>query len=143
MLPLTWYDGGRRPDPALANLPAGHQLPGGGSLLIGEAGSMVLPHVGMPQLYPSDKFTDEIKKEPGANHYHVWVDAVLAGTKTSDGFHYAAPLTEAVQLGNIATRIPGQTLTWDAAAMRFPQQPEAERLLKIEYRPGWALEGAF
>ena len=28
----------------------------GGSLFIGELGTMVLPHVGMPKLYPADKF---------------------------------------------------------------------------------------
>lgn len=140
-LPLTWYDGGRRPDAALANLPADKELPGAGSLFIGETGTLVLPHVGMPQLYRAKNDPEEIKKEGGANHYHAWVDAVLTGTRTSDGFDYAGPLTEAVLLGNIATRIPGQTLTWEAAAMRIPSEPDAERLLNIEYRSGWEMQG--
>ena len=76
-------------------------------------------------------------KVAGASHYHAWVDAVLAGTPTTDGFDYAGPLTEAVQLGNVATRFPGVTLEWDAAALRFPNKPEAERLLTKTYRDGW------
>src|SRR4029453_13841104 len=140
---LLWYDGGRKPDPALAHLPAGKELPGSGSLSVGEEGALVLPHVGMPQLYPEEKFGGfEIKKEPGANHYHVWVDAVLSGTRTSDGFHYAGPLTEAVQLGNVATRFPGTTLEWDSAKLRIPNKREAESLLTKNYRDGWKVEAA-
>ena len=142
-LPVAWYDGGRQPDLALAQMPAGKKLPGGGSLFIGEGGTLVLPHVGMPALYPADKFTDfKIAETPGANHYHAWVDAVLAGTKTSDGFHYAGPLAEAVQLGNVATRLPGKTLEWDAAALKFSNAPEADKLLTKDYRSGYEVAAA-
>ena len=140
-LPLTWYDGGRQPDFALAQMPADAKLPGGGSLFIGEGGTLILPHVGMPKLYPVEKFAAfTIEKVPGANHYHRWVDGVLANERTSDGFHYAAPLAEAVQLGNVATRFPGAELTWDAAALRIPNNPDAERLLTKQYREGWKIE---
>jgi len=139
-LPLTWHDGGRRPEAALAQLPAGRELPGSGSLFIGEGGTLVLPHVGMPQLYPQEKFAAQpVAKVPGANHYHAWVDAVLAGTQTTDSFSYAGPLTEAVQLGNVATRLPGVALEWDAAGMRFAKQADADRLLTKEYRKGWEI----
>jgi predicted dehydrogenase len=140
-LPVTWSDGGRTPDIALAQMPADKKLPGGGSPLIGELGTMVLPHVGMPQLYPQEKFAEfEIKKEPGANHYHVWVDAVIAGAKTSDSFDYAGPLTEAVQLGNVATRVPGVTLQWDANACAITNDAKANALLTKHYREGWKIE---
>jgi predicted dehydrogenase len=139
-LPLTWYDGGRRPDLVHAQIPDGKKLPGSGSLFVGEGGSLVLPHVGMPQLYPEEKFAAfEMKKEPGSSHYHAWVDAALGGTKTTDGFDYAGPLTETVQLGNIATRFPGVTLEWNAAGLRIPNKPEAERLLTTTYREGWKI----
>jgi len=140
-LPLTWHDGGRKPERALTQMPEGKELPGSGSLFIGEGGTLVLPHVGKPQLYPEEKFaTFEVKKEPGSSHYHAWVDAALAGTKTTDGFDYAGPLTEAVQLGNVATRSPGVTLEWNAADFRIPNHPEAERLLTKPYREGWKIE---
>jgi predicted dehydrogenase len=138
---LTWYDGGRLPDSALARLPDGVQLAKAGSLFIGEGGVLMLPHVGMPALFPVEKFASfVIEKQPASSHYHAWVDAVLGGHETTDNFAYAGPLTEAVQLGNVATRLPGVTLKWDAAAMRFEGHPEAERLLTRRYRDGWEIK---
>jgi predicted dehydrogenase len=49
---LHWYDGGRVPDLAWARMPAGRALPTNGSVIVGEKGTLVLPHVGMPALYP-------------------------------------------------------------------------------------------
>jgi hypothetical protein len=142
-LPVTCYDGGRLPDAALAKLPSGVELAKAGSLFIGEEGVLVQPHVGMPQLYPVEKFASKlIVKEAASNHYHAWVDAALNGTETSDNFEYAGPLTEAVLLGNVATRTPGVLLEWDSANMRLPGHPEAERLLRRDYRDGWAVTEA-
>lgn len=141
-LNVTWYDGGRKPARELAQLPEGVELPGGGSLFIGEGGTLVLPHVGLPQLYPQKKFADFKNPEDvkGLSHWHVWVDAVLSNTKTSDGFHYAGPLTETVQLGNIAALHPGKTLEWDAQALAFTNLPEANNLLTKTYRKGFEVE---
>lgn len=139
-LPLTWYDGGRQPELSLAQMPADQKLPAAGSLLIGEGGNLIIPHVAMPQLYPQEKFgTFEIQKVAGSSHYHAWVDAALGGPKTTDNFDYAGPLTEAVQLGNVATRCPGVKLEWDAAALRIPNNSDAERLLTKQYRDGWKI----
>jgi hypothetical protein len=140
-LNVTWYDGGRLPDAALARMPEGTPLAKAGSLFIGEGGVLMLPHVGMPVLFPVEKFASfSIEKQPASNHYHAWVDAVIGGHETTDNFAYAGPLTEAVQLGNVATRFPGVTLKWDAAAMRFEGRPECERLLTRNYRDGWEIK---
>ncbi|WP_373650066.1 MULTISPECIES: Gfo/Idh/MocA family protein [unclassified Schlesneria] len=140
-LKVTWYDGGRKPFRDLAQLPDGVELPGGGSLFIGEGGTMVLPHIGMPQLYPQAKFADFKRPEEKAlSHWHVWVDAVLSNTPTSDGFHYSGPLTETVQLGNIAALHPGKTLEWDAKALRIKNVPEANALLTKKYTKGFEVE---
>lgn len=140
-LTVTWYDGGRKPPRELAQLPDGKDLPSGGSLFIGEGGTMVLPHVGMPQLYPQAKFADfKNPEEKGLSHWHVWVDAVLSNTKTSDGFHYAGPLTETVQLGNIAALHPGKTLEWDVNALKITNIAEANKLLTKTYRKGFEVE---
>jgi predicted dehydrogenase len=139
---VIWYDGGRQPDEALVGKTSGDKdkkMPGGGSLFIGEGGTMVLPHVGMPRLYPTDKFEGKIEEVKGLNHYHVWIDAILAGTRTSDGFHYAGPLTETVQLGNVATRVPGKQLEWDAEGLKFRNSPEADKLLTKQYRKGFEI----
>jgi hypothetical protein len=137
---VTWYDGGRQPD-ALAKLPTDKKIPGSGSLFVGEGGSMVLPHVGMPRVYLAGKSGEEkVEEVKGLNHYHVWIDAVLANARTSDGFHYAGPLTETVQLGNVATRVPGKKLEWDAEAFKFRNSPEADKLLTKQYRQGFEIK---
>jgi len=139
-LALTWYDGGRQPDAALAQMGEGTKLPGSGSLLIGEGGTMIIPHVAMPQLYPVERFSAfVIEKVASSSHYHAWVDAVLGGPATTDNFDYAGPLTEAVQLGNVATRFPGARLEWDAPALRIPNHAEATKLLTKTYRDGWQI----
>lgn len=138
---VTWYDGGRKPARELAQLPEGKELPGAGSIFIGEGGTMIMPHVGMPQLYPEAKFADYKQPDVQAlSHWHVWVDAVLSNTKTSDGFHYSGPLSEATQLGNIAALHPGKTLDWDAAALKITNVPEANALLTKKYRKGFEVE---
>ena len=50
------------------------------------------------------------------------------------------PLTETVQLGNVATRIPGKALEWDAAALRITNEEAANPLLTKIYRDGWKIE---
>ena len=37
-------------------------------------------------------------------------------------FAYAGPLTETVQLGNVAIHFPGTTLNWDAENLRIAEQ---------------------
>jgi hypothetical protein len=129
-------------------------LPKSGSLFIGEEGNMVLAHVGAPRMYPLDKFQSfkYPKDEKARNHWHTWVDACMTGEKTSDGFHYAGPLAETVQLGNVATRmavgdidqrtgslLQPKLLEWDAANLRFTNLPEADKLLTKTYRKGWEI----
>jgi predicted dehydrogenase len=140
---VIWRDGGLKPPRELAQLPEGVDLPASGSLLIGEEGVMVLPHVGPPVLYPQQKFADFLVAEiPSANHWHVWLDAAMAGEKTSDGFHYAGPLAETAQLGNVAARLPGRELEWDATRLLFTNSPAANQLLRKEYREDFAVESA-
>jgi predicted dehydrogenase len=141
-LPVTWYDGGRRPESAVLNLvPPDRKIPAAGSLVLGEGGVLLIPHVAMPELFPSDQSTPPpFEKVPGSSHYHAWVDAALGGPKTTDDFDYAGPLTEAVQLGNVATRFPNETLAWDAVAVKITSKPEASRLLTKTYRDGWKID---
>jgi hypothetical protein len=48
-------------------------------------------------------------------------------------------MTEAILLGTVAIRVPGQKLEWDSARMKVTNQPEANRFLKRTYRDGWHL----
>ncbi|MBW3598775.1 MAG: Gfo/Idh/MocA family oxidoreductase, partial [Planctomycetes bacterium] len=72
----TWYDGAfAPPESEKVNLPS-IDLPGQGSLFVGEEGFMLLPHVGEAKLYPEEKFRDYQRPEvDGDNHYHQWVNA--------------------------------------------------------------------
>lgn len=142
-LPVTWYDGGLKPSKKLAKMPLGDELPSSGSLFIGEEGTLILPHVGMPKLYPVEKFaTRPLPEETKLSHWHVWVDAAMSGAKTSDGFHYASPLSETVALGNIATRFPKRSLEWDTKALRFTNLEDANRYITKSYRKGWEIAPA-
>jgi len=159
-LNVTWSDGGLRPDRKLAQLPPELDLPKAGSLLIGERGNMVLPHVGAPRLYPLENFKDYVyPKEPKiASHWHRWIDAIVEGGQTTDGFDYSGPLAETVQLGNVATRVvrrtiakrgdnslgakDANTLHWDADNLRFTNHAEANKLLTKAYRAGWEVPAA-
>ena len=102
---------------------------------------MLNTHGRTPLLLPEDKFKDYPRpKLENRNHYHHFVDASLRGEKTESHFAQTGPMTEAILLGTVAIRVPGQKLEWDAANMRFPNYPEAERHLRRKYRDGWKVE---
>lgn len=138
-LPLTWYDGlGKLPSHERLGLKAGTKLHQAGSMLIGEKASLLIPHMGAPRLLPEEKFTDhKIEKVPAVDHYVGWADACRGEGKTTSHFGYAGPLTEAVLLGTIAIRVPGETLRWDAAGMKVTNSAAADALVRKAYRKGW------
>jgi predicted dehydrogenase len=138
-LKFTWYDGeGKLPAREKLGVAEGVKLPTAGSLLIGEKGSMLVPHVGMPRLLPAETFRDfNIVKEPAVDHYVSWADACRGVGKTTSHFDYAGPLTETVLLGTVAIRVPGETLKWDAEAVKVTNSKAADALLRKTYRSGW------
>jgi predicted dehydrogenase len=138
-LKLKWCDGeGKLPAREKLGVAAGVKLPGSGSLLIGEKGSLLVPHVGMPRLLPEETFKEfTIEKVPAVDHYVSWADACRGAGKTASHFDYAAPLTEAVLLGTVAIRVPGETLKWDATALTVTNSKAADALLRKTYRKGW------
>ena len=139
-IPATWYDGGKQPPLELVPLPAGEVLPDNGSLIIGEEGVMLLPHCDEARLYPSERFADHAMPDAGhVNIYAEWLKACQGHGSTEAGFDYAAPLTEAVLLGNVAIQLPGKTLEWDAAGFKITNVPEANTLLRRPYRKGWEI----
>ena len=142
-LPVTWYDGSARPPARVASLLEGKSLPKQGSVIIGTEGVMLLPHLGMPSLYPQKKFNEFIiKPERSTNHWHDFIDAVR-GVKPlpSANFDYAGPLTETVLLGGIASHFPGEKLIWEAEEMKFIDHPKATSLVQRKYRDGWSVPG--
>ncbi|CAN5892264.1 Gfo/Idh/MocA family oxidoreductase [soil metagenome] len=135
---LTWYQGEDKPDPWRSE-----QIPQwpNGVLFIGDKG-MLLADYRQYVLLPEEEFRDFQPPEPflprPENHYSDWLEACKTGSTTGSPFDYAAWLTEANHLGNVAYRL-GKKLDWDAEAMKATNAPEAESLIHREYRKGWSL----
>ncbi len=139
-LPLTWYDGeGKFPPRAALGLPDGYPLPPAGSVLIGEKGTLVIPHSSpAPRLFPQDRFANYSYPTPAVRHHHLtWVDACRGGPPTTSSFTYAGPLTETVLLGTVAMRVPRETLAWDPGALKITSSSQAQALVTKPYRKGW------
>jgi predicted dehydrogenase len=141
-VPITWYDGDARPPAEIQALAGASKLPGQGSLFIGTKGVMLLPHIAMPALLPAEQFKDfPMPQLETVNHYHQFVEAVMGNGKTTTGFDYSGPLTEAVLLGPLATRFPKTTLEWNSAKLRFTNSAEANHYVRTKYRDGWTVKG--
>lgn len=140
---LTWSDGGKMPDTSAWPLEGGPEgkpigLPDQGSMFLGEKGAILLPHVAMPVLLPLKQFAEtKVEAAPDGNHYHLFVDACLGGLPTTAHFGYAGPLTEAVLLGTLANRFPGEELLWNPTALSIPNHQQANSLLRRTYRKGF------
>jgi predicted dehydrogenase len=137
-----WYDGkDAPPKSADVGLPEETKLPGQGSLFVGEKGQLLLPHIAEPLLFPEEQFKDYQRPQiAGNNHYHQWVDACLGNGETSMGFDLAGPLTEALLLGVVANRFPGQPLHWDAKNLKVTNIDAANALIRRTYRDGFEVE---
>lgn len=129
---VYWYDGGKKPPRKIAGFEKDErQLPGSGSLFIGETGNLLLPHVGGPQLVPYSKNKGlQRPKLNGKSHYHSFVDACLGKDVTTSNFGFAVPLTETTLLGNVANRFHGKKLEWNQEKMTISNNSEANSLVK-------------
>ena len=139
-LTLEWFDGEFFPPDAIRKLYSDDfkEYPTESSMLVGTEGSLLIPHNSLPQLLPEDKFSKlERPKLPPRNHYHHFVDAILGGDKNESHFAQTGPMTEAILLGTVAIRVPGQKLEWNSARLKVANCPEANAFLQRKYRDGW------
>lgn len=142
-LDLTWYNGSLRPK-ELNGIPNTVELPHQGSVLVGSQGSLILPHIGNPQVFTVDgKPMAKLPEKSGhTNHFHDWIDAAVGQTENCDApFEYSGPLTEAVLMGTVINRWAKETFEWDAASCKFAGDSDrvkkANALLGPAYRTGW------
>lgn len=139
-LSLTWNDAeGYTPArEAYPDLPSDWKAPQAGSILVGEKGTLVIPHVAMPKIYPLEKFPEkELEVVPGVDHYVQWADACRGEGQTTSHFDYAGPLTETVLLGTIGIRFPKTELHWNANEAKITNHADAAQWQTKAYRKGW------
>ncbi|MEX0716724.1 MAG: Gfo/Idh/MocA family oxidoreductase [Planctomycetaceae bacterium] len=140
---MVWYDGSRKPDPALLQ---GAKMTASGALLIGDAGTLYAPgdYAERYQLLPGDKFAEFKKPEPSLprspGHFREFGIACRGGEKAMSNFDYAGRLTATQLLGNVALRVGGK-IEWDAKSRKITNAPEANQFLTREYREGFGLHG--
>ncbi|MCA9148355.1 MAG: Gfo/Idh/MocA family oxidoreductase [Planctomycetales bacterium] len=147
---LTWYEGakdGQRNLPQLSQL-SGATLADSGMLLIGEKGAIYTPDdYGSDQiLLPEEKYREFHRPDPTINrlggddrddaHKREWIQAIQGGPPTMSNFDYAATLTEAMLLGNVAVR-SGQAFDYDGEHGKITNSPQASALLDAPHRAGW------
>jgi len=135
---LTWYQGTRKPAIVRdGRAPAW----GSGILFVGDKG-MLLSDYDKHVLLPEKEFETYERPSPSIpksrGHHAEWIHACKTGEPTTCDFEYSGWLTEANHLGNVAYRI-GKKLEWDPAKLKAPNAPEADRLIRREYRKGWKL----
>jgi hypothetical protein len=138
-LSLTWYQGKDKP-PAWeeGSIPRWDS----GCLFIGSQGSLLADYGRHLLLLGPDVSDFKRPAEsipPSLGHHAEWLHACKTGAPTTCPFSYSGPLTEANHLGNVAYRA-GKKLEWNAAAMKIPNAPEAEKFLTREYRKGWEFD---
>ena len=74
------------------------------------------------------------------SHYHEFVDCCLAGKMASTDFAWSTYMRECVIAGEIAERVSGVKIAWDAASRRF-DNAAANAFLTRPYREGWEIPG--
>jgi hypothetical protein len=159
---VTWYDGDARPPAEIQDLikpPPGSERividrktgqpkkakqdpDNQGSIVIGTAGVLHIPHVAAPKLFPVEKFKDfALPDVEQGHHWTLWAEACLNGGKPGANFDYSGPLTEAVLLGSVAVRFPKTTLQWNSAKLQFDNEKAANQFVRRKYRKGWDVAG--
>ena len=143
---FTWYDGNQLPGEAVAAAVGGREnVPRSGSVVIGSTGALVIPHGGSgPKIYRDGQLSDEeFENVPNDSHHGNYAGAIRGEIKDKPraNFSYAGPMTEAVLLGTVAMRLPGQTLEWDDAAGKFTNSEKANSMVHDKYREGWEVKG--
>ncbi len=141
---LKWYDGGNKP-PRPNGLEPDRTFGYGGQFLVGSKETIYdgTEQCQSPRIVPETRMREVMKKKPkktiprvpGGRPHGEWLAAIKGeGPTPSSNFDYAGPLTEVVNLGNVAVRMPGTRIEWDGPNMRITNSEEANALLRREYR---------
>jgi predicted dehydrogenase len=146
--PVTvhWYSGSER-IPRPKDLEEGRSVVDTGAVVLGDKGTIMYGShgAGGVRIVPEAKMKayklpgKTIPRVRGGNHQRDWVDAIREGRKAGSDFSYGGPLSELAMLGVVAIKMAGTKLEYDAENTRFPNCPEADKLINPPYREGWTL----
>jgi len=141
---LTWHDGGKMP-PRPEGLEEGRSLEDNGIYFVGDKGVMLCGGwAGAPRLIPESRMADftrpakTLARSPG--HRAEWIQACKENNPdfAKAGFAYSGPYTEALLVGNLATRLQ-KRIEWDAETMKATNAPEADPFIRKSYREGFGI----
>jgi predicted dehydrogenase len=144
LLKVIWYDGGKMP-PHPKDLDPDYKLSDNGIYFIGEKGTIICGGwSGAPRLFP-DELRAEFQPPPktiprSIGHRAEWVRACKENKPelAKAGFAYSGPFTEALLVGNLAVRLQ-KRIEWDSVKMRATNAPEADAIIRKQYRAGFGL----
>jgi predicted dehydrogenase len=137
---LMWYSGGiKPPQPESMDKP----LPGRGTLFVGEKGMLLCGAAGgSQQLLPQSLASSFVPPAPtlprSPGHHREWLDAIKGGPAPLSHFEYGARLTEIILLGCLSLQLQ-KKIVWNHAEMKCTNAPEADAILRGQYRDGWKL----
>jgi hypothetical protein len=120
----------------------GEEMKSFGSLLIGSRASIYSsnPWNTSSMLLPKGRELEEPEKTipRGISHHREWIDSCKGIGETFSPFAIGGPLTELIQLTNIAG-ISGESFHYDPISGEIPDSEKASALLHKPYRKGWSL----
>lgn len=146
VFPVHYRDKGQAPSRAALGLPPGDfgsigtlVLCTDGVLFVRPEGDIEVWRDGKPVDWRTIPGQGEII---GRNHWHAWVDAILArdGAFVQTPFSAGAAMAEAGLLCAKAARYPGVELRWNKATLSFTNHAEATNsIVRRDYRTGFEL----
>ncbi len=152
---FEWFDGCSEPDnlaPAnfrpptvieeiFSKKPYGKR-PHEGKVVKCEKGWILQPHGAVYAFaFALDGTPIPMPEEPDVpSHYHEFVNCCLTGKAASTDFAWSTYMRECVIAGEIAERVAGRRIAWDAKKRRFDCDA-ANAFLTRGYRKGWEIPG--
>jgi predicted dehydrogenase len=143
---VGWYQGGAMPESPsryvdLNKIDHGALFEGAKGFLVADftTRALIPNRAGADMTYYTPRPKEKLHP-PMGNFQKQWLNACKGDLKTDCNFEYAGNLIEMMLLGLVAYRV-GKKISYDGAAGRVTDNPEADALLKRAYRPGWTLDG--
>jgi predicted dehydrogenase len=143
---LAWYQGGAMPENPikyvdLNKIDHGAMFEGSKGIIVADFTTrLLLPNRrGSDMVYYKPRPKEQVRP-PMGNFQKQWINACKTDKKTDCDFDYSSKLIETMLLGLVAYRA-GKKITYDGAAGKVTDSPEADALLRRTYRKGWTLNG--